>query len=142
MVCSTVALPVAASILMRLESLQATNTAPAPATICSQPCGVSILERTCPVEGSIRIAVRVDSVHTDPDPTANGCAPTTAGFGGNTSAMLATTSPVREICKSELPLRAHNDPNPETSTDGSGTEALSAVGEGEGVAVVGVGVDG
>jgi Phosphotransferase enzyme family len=142
-VCSTVVLPAAASILMRLESLQATNTAPAPATICSHPCGVSILERTCPVEGSIRIAVRVDSVHTDPDPTAKGCAPTTAGFAGNTSAMLATTSPVREICTSELPLRAHNDPNPETSTDGSGTETLSSVGEGEGVVVgvvVGVGL--
>jgi hypothetical protein len=54
--------------------------------------------------------------------------------------MLATTSPVREICKSELPLRAHNDPNPETSTDGSGTETLSAVGEGEGVVGVVVGV--
>ncbi len=56
--------------------------------------------------------------------------------------MLATTSPVREICTSELPLRAHRDPKPETSTDGSGTEALRAVGEGDGVAVVGFGVDG
>ena len=73
---------------------------------------------------------------------ANGCAPTTGGFAGNTSAMRATTSPVREICNSELPLRAHSDPKPETSTDGSGTAALRAVGEGEGVAAVGAGVDG
>jgi hypothetical protein len=57
--------------------------------------------------------------------------------------MLATTSPEREICKRELPLLAHNEPNPEISTDGSGTETLSAVGEGEGVVVgvvVGVGL--
>jgi hypothetical protein len=141
-VTSTLALPVAASILMRLESLHATNTAPATPTICSHPCGVAILARICPVEGSIRITVRVERVHTDPDPTANGCAPATAGFAGNTSAIWATTSPVREICKRELPLRAHRDPKPETSTDGSGTAALRAVGDGEGVAEVGVGVDG
>jgi hypothetical protein len=49
---------------------------------------------------------------------------------------------MREICTSELPLRAHRDPKPATSTDGSGTEALRAVGEGDGVAVVGFGVDG
>lgn len=90
------------------------------------------MERICPVEGSIRITVRVDNVQTDPDPTAKGCAPGTAGFGGKTSAMRAVTSPAREILKRELPLRAHSDPNPETSADGSGTATLGAVGEGDG----------
>jgi hypothetical protein len=100
-----------------------------------------ILERIWPVEGSIRIAVLVDSVQTDPDPTANVWEPATAGFAGKTSAMWAVTSPVREICQRELPLRAHRDPNPATSAEGSGRATLSVVGEDDGDGDDGEGVE-
>lgn len=46
--------------------------------------------------------------------------------------MRAATAPSREICQSELPLRAHSDPKPATSAEGSGTATPSAVGEGVG----------
>jgi hypothetical protein len=129
---------VSGSIRIRRESLHPRNIAPLPAAIWSHPRGVA-MRVTCPVEGSMRSAVRGSTVQTDPDPTARFCAPTADGLAEKTFEIRSTTCPTAEIFHRELPLRAHSEPKPATRLEGCGTETERRPELGVAVAV-GVGV--
>jgi hypothetical protein len=101
----------------------------------SQPLGTSICAATRPVEGSIRSTPGGRTVQTKPNPTARFCEPTAAGLSEKTFEIREMTWPFDEICQSELPLRAHREPNPATKFDGFGTSTARACDAGVGDSV-------
>src|SRR4051794_7070531 len=122
----------AGSIRISRESRHPRNMAPAPAAISSQPLGVAMRADTRPVDGSIRSTARGSTVQTDPSPTARFCAPSADVLAEKTFGIRSVTWPSGEICHSELPLLAHNEPKPATRSDGCGTSTERGPGAGVG----------
>jgi len=123
------------SISNTCESRQPTNMTPAPGATASQPVGTAILAETWSLDGSIRSTALGCTVQIDPDPTARFCEPTALALPEKTLPMRETTLPCGEICHSELPLRAHNEPKPATRFDGLGTSIAVGPADGVGAAV-------